>query len=59
MPDKQVPRSHGSFGHIEEFGEEFNPEDLKNQNQKSQNGFGSTFKKMKDKAKQVARQNLE
>jgi hypothetical protein len=61
MPGKQVPRSHGSFGNDQEFGEEFYPENVERKEtiQITKKGFRSKLKKKKDKSEEVARQNLE
>jgi hypothetical protein len=53
-----TPRSHGSYGHDEELGEEFSvPEENKAKSPKKSSK--TKFEKMKEKAIEIARQNLE
>lgn len=61
MTDKNFPKSHGRNRTEEEIGMEFSPNQEENmkKTRSKKNNFGSIFKKMKEKANQIARQNLE
>ncbi|MGG0657877.1 hypothetical protein [Rummeliibacillus pycnus] len=58
MSDKLIPKSHGSFGHVE-MGEEFTTPEETKVKVSGKNNIASKFKRKKKKANQVARQNLE
>lgn len=61
MPDKNFPKSHGRNRTEEEIGMEFSPnqEESKKNSRGRKNNLGSIFKKMREKANEIARQNLE